>query len=79
MDLTAAGLLANDLCTAQCLLSAGRESAACLCPCRGRFHGALTRTLVPGSGAALPPPTPPTGGQTDALAWLSSCATGEDL
>ena len=69
-DLAAAGVLALDLCTAQCLLSAGRESAACLCPCRGQFHGALTRVPVPGSGAALPPPAPPAGGQEDALALL---------
>lgn len=71
LDLTAAAVLARGLCTPQCLLSAGREAAACTCPCRQRLHGALTRVIVPGSGQAVPAPTPPHSGQGDLLAHLA--------
>lgn len=75
LDLTAATVLARGLCTPQCLLSAGREAAACTCPCGQRLHGALTRIVVPGSGQVVPTPAPPHPGQEDLLAHLKERTT----
>lgn len=62
MEMTAAQLVGERLCTPQCLL-AGQSSNTCDCPCSGRWHGALGRTPVPESAAfrlplAAPQPGP---------------------
>jgi len=60
-DLTAARLVAERLCTAQCLLAAD-PSDTCSCPCNGRWHSALGRVLVPESAAFRRPAAAPQPG-----------------
>lgn len=60
-DMTAAALVADQGCSASCLLAAGREHLVCSCACKGRFHGTLGATPVPGSADCrqpLPAPQP---------------------
>lgn len=56
-DMTAARLVAEQLCAPQCLL-AGAPSDTCDCVCRGRWHGALGEVPVPES-AGFRTPRPP--------------------
>lgn len=59
-DMTAAQLVAERLCSAQCLL-AGGVSESCDCPFRGLWHGALGRVRVPETATyrtPLPAPQP---------------------
>ena len=69
-DLTAAQMVGMHLCSAQCLTSTGTEADHCGCTCRGRWHGCLASTVVPGSGEYRPPPPEPHEGQEDVLAHL---------
>lgn len=60
-DMTAAQLLASQLCSALCLLAAG-PSDVCGCPCNGVWHGALGQTIVPDTAAHRRPlPAPQAG------------------
>jgi hypothetical protein len=70
-DLTAAQMAGMDVCTPQCLVSTGTEATACSCSCRGRWHGALAATTVPGSADARPAPPEPCPGQEDLLTHLA--------
>lgn len=70
-DLTAAQMAGMDVCTPQCLVSTGTEAAACSCACKGRWHGVLASTSVPGSADARPAPPEPHPGQEDLLAHLA--------
>ena len=69
-DLTAAQMVGMGLCSAQCLTSTGTEAQYCGCRCRGRWHGLLAKTPVPGSADARPAPPDPVPGQEDALEHL---------
>lgn len=57
--LTVAEILATGRCSPRCLCAHGvRETTRCECPCGGRWHGALSSKVLPGS---LPAPAPQDG------------------
>jgi hypothetical protein len=60
-DLTAADLIADKSCSASCLLAAVAD-AECGCPCGGRWHGVLARTLVPDTSTFRRPLSAPQPG-----------------
>lgn len=60
-DMTAAQLLAEQLCAPQCLLAAA-PSVSCDCACQGRWHGALGHAQVPDTAAWRTPRPPPQPG-----------------
>lgn len=76
LDLTAAQLVADRICSATCLL-AGAWSDDCGCPCKGRWHGALGGMRVPDSGPIRRPLPAPQDGPT-LFDELAATTAGED-
>lgn len=63
-DMTAAQLLAQQLCSPQCLLAAAplRPAEHCDCACSGSWHGALGHVVVPDTAPfRQPAPVPQAG------------------
>lgn len=61
-DMTAAQMVADEVCSGSCLTAGGPHTPACTCKCDGKWHGALRDVVVPESAAHRRPKPPPQPG-----------------